>query len=404
MTTEVRGKANKDEIDFTAIFAILWKRKWLIVFGTLAVTLLAAAISFFIPRTYRSEGFYQLGNPEGDNESNENLIGAPILFFKNSSPQFFDPNRFQLVASQEKTFTAEDQNAIRKKFNGKDMIRRWIHPVYAYSREDVREFAQLGKGEVNSVIGLNLSYEAVSPQAAQKYVRFFGNYIRDCMLYITLFNYIMENSLISKSKLNRVENELIENRFSLQQYGKKMVDIKSILTRYPESALIENRQLVSVQDGGSRYLAPVTQLVGIESTLADLRRNQSQLEREKEKLNLRHDYFSHCQDALKNANELGSKLFALLKSVKEDVFKDKDFSKDTVNEVFNTISIQLQKFDLVFFTHCRFVSGPTLLTRHIKPRKSVIVVLTGLLSFFFFSILTFFLHWWQSNKQRIKNK
>ena len=52
-----------DEIDLRSIFDILWKRRKLIVFGTLGVTLLSMGISFLLPRVYRSEGFYQLGNP-----------------------------------------------------------------------------------------------------------------------------------------------------------------------------------------------------------------------------------------------------------------------------------------------------------------------------------------------------
>ncbi len=412
MTIEARGRANTDEIDFGAVFAVLWKRRMLIIFGTLAVTLLAATLSFFLPRTFRSEGFYQLGNPkltiikskdeaEKQAEEEKKLIGVPIPFFKNSSPQFFNPNRLQLLASQEQNFTAKDLEAMRIKFASAERISRWIHPVYAYSREDVREFAQVGKDDVNSVIGLSLSYEAASPQAAQEYVRFFGNYIRDCLLYITLYDYIMDKSLTAKSELNQVENDIINTRFALLQNSKKMADIKSILTRYPESARIENRQLVSVQEGGFRYLAPVTQLVGIESTLADLRRGQSQLERDMEKLILSQEYFSRCQEALKSANELGSTLFALLKSVKVDVFKDKDFSKDTVKEVFNTLSIDLQTYDLVFFTHCRFISGPTVPLRHIRPRKSVILVVAFLLSALFFVFLAIFLSWWQGFRQAV---
>lgn len=55
---------------------------------------------------------------------------------------------------------------------------------------------------------------------------------------------------------------------------------------------METRQVLSVQKGGSRFLSPVTQLVGIESTLADLRRSPAQLERDSEKLSVRAEFFS----------------------------------------------------------------------------------------------------------------
>ena len=58
MTTEDKQWEEDDEIDLGAILAALWKRKNLIIFGTLVVTLLAAAASYVIPKTYRSEAFY----------------------------------------------------------------------------------------------------------------------------------------------------------------------------------------------------------------------------------------------------------------------------------------------------------------------------------------------------------
>jgi hypothetical protein len=190
-------------------------------------------------------------------------------------------------------------------------------------------------------------------------------------------------------------------QFNVLQNTKKMLDIKAILTKYPASAKIENRQLVSVQEGGSRFLSPVTQLVGIESALADQRRNLAELEREKDMLLIRREYFSKCNNSLNKLGRRGEMIFSQLKVIKSDVFKNKDFRMGTVKEVFNNLNIALQTFDLAFFTNCRFISGPTLPERHIAPRKSIIVIVACFLSFFFFVFLVLALHWWQSNKKAI---
>jgi hypothetical protein len=184
--------------------------------------------------------------------------------------------------------------------------------------------------------------------------------------------------------------------------SKKMLDIKAILTKYPEAAKIESRQVVSVQEGGFRFLGPITQLVGIESILADQRRNLAGLERGKEKLLIQREYFSECNAALNKIGGRGKMIFSQLKAIKSDVFKKMDFSEDVVKEVSNDLSIDLQTFDLAFFTNCRFISGPTFPARHIKPRKSMIAIIACFLSFFFFVVLTLVLYWWQSNKREIK--
>ncbi|MCX6557890.1 MAG: Wzz/FepE/Etk N-terminal domain-containing protein [Candidatus Aminicenantes bacterium] len=385
-------RLNVDEIDLTAIFAIFWRHWKLIFFGTLGVTLLAVALSFFIPKTYRSEGFYQLGNPTEKN------IGISVPLFKKSAPQFSNPDRFYQYASMNKSCSKNDLAKIKKDFQTMAAINKWILPVYAIAKGDLAS----AKDESNSVLGLSLSYEADSPQKAYNCVSFFGQYVRDCLLYVSLYEYIKDDYSKVISELSKNENNIIIAQFNVLQNTKKMLDIKAILTKYPASAMIENRQLVSVQEGGSRFLAPVTQLVGIESALADQRRTLAELEREKEKLLIQREYFSKCNDALNKLGRRGEMIFTQIKAIKCEVFKKKDFAIGTVKEVFNNLNIDLQTFDLAFFTNCRFISGPTLPERHIAPRKSIIVITTCFLSFFFFIVLTLVLHWWQSNKKRIK--
>jgi LPS O-antigen subunit length determinant protein (WzzB/FepE family) len=434
MSNETNKRMNVGEIDFIAIFAIFWRRRKLILFGTLAATLLAVALSFFIPKTYRSEGFYQLGNPENkittrttrfyrqDNEKKEiklnvdeensqrnNVVGIPITLYKKSAPQFFNPTHLYLFASQKKAFSNQekefsfiDSNYIKTNFQNAANINAWIVPVFAFSKGDLRDLVQIPKDISNSVLGLNLSYEADSPQQAYNYVRFFGYYIRDCLLYVSLYDYIKNEYSKVISELSENENDIIDLQFNLQQNTRKMSDIKAILTKYPEAAKIENRQVVSVQEGGFRFLGPVTQLVGIESTLADQRQYFAELEREKEKLIIRREYFSKCNDALNKSSSQGGAIFSQLKSIKSTVFENKDFHKGTVKDVFNNLNIDLQVFDLAFFTNCRFISGPTFPDQHIKPQKRVIVASTCFLSFLFFIFLTLVWHLWQNNKKKIE--
>ena len=412
----------EDEISFSSIFAVLWKRKKLIILGTIGATLLSLGISFLIPRAYRSEGFFQLGNQTKMIAENEKStikkptpttapatvptkkiapIGVPVPLYKSSSPQFFNPNRFQLIASQYKAFGDEDQKKIKDDFKTTEDISKWIKPVYAFAKEDAREFAHLPQDESNAVLGLNLAYEADSPENAFTYVSFFGDYIRDCLLYVTLYNYIMDGYSSTVAGMNKIENEIIEIQFELLQNANKMKDIRDILSNYPESARIENRQLVSVQDGGSRFLAPVTQLVGIESTLADLRRDLAELQRAREKQTVRTEYFSRAFNELVANVKQGESLFQLLKKIKDEVFTGKDFSKDEVKEVFNNLSIDLQTFDFTFFQNSRFISGPTIPTAPIKPRKILIVVSTCIASLFLIIVSVFISHWWQNNKKAI---
>jgi hypothetical protein len=357
---------------------------------------------------YRSEGFYQLGNPlfkiEDNKQSNmdkQKPLELSIPLYKGSSSDFFNPERLNTMAGKEKLFEEEGLKKLKNDLKTAADINKWIKPVYAFAKEDAREFSQLPKDESNAVLGLNLAYEADSPENAAAHVAFFGHYIRNCLLYVTLYNYIVRGYSFSEADLINNENEITILQFQLVQNTNKRKDIQAVLSTYPEAAKMESHQLVSVQEGGDRFLAPLTQLVGIESTLADMRRTLAQLERNREQLSVRAEYFARSFNELAKVGEHSDSLLLLLKSIKDEVFKNKDLGKDEIKEVFNTLSIDLQGFDFTLYQNTRFVSGPTIPTAHIKPRKSHIVIVASIGSFFFFVVFAFVVNWWQGNKKAI---
>jgi LPS O-antigen subunit length determinant protein (WzzB/FepE family) len=379
---------NEDEIDLVSLFLIIWKRRKLIVFGTLGITLLAAIYSFMIPKGYLSTGFYQLG-----------ADGMPNAKFKNSLTLFYDPDRLEIFANHEKKFTLWEK--INESFKTSENIKKRIKPVFTHTKEDVREIGNLPSDQKNVVVGVDLSYEADISRNAHDVVSFLGDYMRNCLNYIKVFNYIQDGYNNADSELAKNENVIISNQFELLQYTNKALDIQAIMKKYPESARIEDRQLVSIQEGGYHYLSPVTQLVGIESNLADIRRKLAELERTQEKLMLCKEFFSNCMAMVEKADKNGDFMLSQLSIIKNDFFKNHDVSKDSTKEVFNNISIDIQGFERININN-RFVSGPSIPEKHIKPNKRVIVMVTFFASFFLLVMMTFILEWWQKNKEIIQ--
>ncbi len=381
-------RENEDEIDLVSLFLIIWKRRKLIVLGTLGITFLAAIYSFMLPKGYLSTGFYQLG-----------VDGMPNAKFKNSLTLFYDPDRLEIFANHEKKFTLWEK--INESFKTSENIKKRIKPIFTHTKEDVREIGNLPSDQKNVVIGVDLSYEADISRNAHDVVSFLGDYMRNCLNYIKVFNYIQDGYNNADSELAKNENGIIANQFQLLQYTNKAIDIQAIVKKYPESARIEDRQLVSIQEGGYHYLSPVTQLVGIESNLADVRRGLADLERAKEKLMLYKEFFSNCMSMMEKADKNGDFLLSQLPIIKNDLFKNKDLNKDTTKEVFNNISIDIQGFERININN-RFISGPSIPEKHIKPNKRVIVMVTFFASFFLLVMMTFILEWWQKNKEIIQ--
>jgi hypothetical protein len=395
-----------DEIDIASLISVIWKHRKLIIWGTLVMTVISAAVSMTLPKTYVSSGYYQLGTARvatiNPGTINPGTTGVPIITFKNSSTQFYSLNRLQLYHEQGAKLSDDLWRIVNEGFKNPDSIKKCITPVYAYSKDDEKEMGAMPSDEKNSVIGVDLSYEAASPRTAHDFVAFLSGYVKDCMLYASLYDFIQNGFNSSQTDLGKIENDIINNQFQLLQNTNKANDIQAILKKYPGFGKIEDRQVVSVQEGGFHYLSPTTQIVGIESTIADIRCMLAASERDKEKLLISNEFFSKSKDAMEKSNKIGRLLLSQVQSIKNDMFKDKDLNKDTVKEVFNTINIDLLTMTNKYENY-HFVSGPSLPDRPIKPNKRTIVAVTFFMSLFVWTFLAFIVEWWMENKDTVKN-
>ena len=68
------------EIEIVDYIKILWKRKWLILLGTLLVAIITGSVSLVLPKTYESTGVVALGKIEGTLIETPNFIRARIEY------------------------------------------------------------------------------------------------------------------------------------------------------------------------------------------------------------------------------------------------------------------------------------------------------------------------------------
>ncbi|MBT3245058.1 MAG: hypothetical protein HN352_18080, partial [Bacteroidetes bacterium] len=152
-----------DEIDLAELLRILLEHWRMIVFGTLIVTILVGSVTFVLPRTYHSEGFYQLGNLDmgkiddgsaiisllgnsrlgnsglGNSglsiiesklsnirQKKEDILGMPSALYKKRAPIFTNIEYFQSTLSQKKDSLLEP---IRPMLSAEKEISKWIEPL-----------------------------------------------------------------------------------------------------------------------------------------------------------------------------------------------------------------------------------------------------------------------------------
>jgi hypothetical protein len=378
------------EFDLTRVFRTLWKRKELILSGTAVVTVLAAIISLVLPKVYRSGGFFQLSG-------SFQRISVPE--YKKNVSLFTTPVRFIGFVQEKKYFQKNETSRLMRRYGDPENLSKSISPIFSYSKEDVRETGQ-GSPEVNYVLGTSIYAESNSAANARQTVYALGTFLRDCILYGKLGNFINNKCNNSRSTLRRIENQIIDTNFSLEIQQKKKEELNVILKRYPDAGKFGAREIVPPGNDGYRYLAPVTQLVGVESTIADLKGTLISYRWEKEKVSLDFEISTKAQ-AIMNRNQSGEKALQEILEFADGFFKTQDLTRTSIQEVVNQFYNEMDVFRTLFYEDMRFLSGPPFPAKVVRPWKRLIVMIAFSFAFFFFLFIAFAVEWWQKNKKQI---
>lgn len=400
-----------DEISLTPIFQILYRRRKFILFGTLATAALAVIIAFLLPRMYRSEGFYAFTSQrmaaekdkDKDKDKDRSLRISTVTTpdFKKYQKRFTNPLLFQNFIKRKGLLNQEDLSMISKSIQTSEDLKKLISPAYAYAKEDLKEMVGIPPDTQNYVLGVQLSWEAKGPDKARALVIILGIFLRNTMMYNLLYDYVNANYTVFANDIRKFENENLITKFNLEQHNLKADRMKTILKRYPAGGAAENRQVVSVGEGGYNYLSPATQLVGVESQIADLMEKSAKENRNREISKINYDFFNDARKFF-GKDENGDLVYNNLVELQNQFFKNLDLNKDTNREVYNALLNDMEIFRNTFYESYRFVSEPNFPLKPFKPKKATIAIISTILAFFVFIFLALMIEWWKNNKAFIR--
>ena len=429
--------------DLVGILRAIFKRKLLVVSGIVFFILLSLVLSLILPKVYRSEGFFQLSEPSREQsnvlfstasgllessrllvfsqlkdlgmlnvlrdlkiepEEPENFFTVTLQDFKKYSSGFNDFQGYLRFVKNNKYLDQEQFEYLKNHIKDSSQFSKLSKETYALSRDDLKYMAKALTEEKNYVVGVELEMEANQKKTAQKFLSVFGEFIRFCIFYEKLNEYVTSHLNEFKALANRYENYILRNNALLQQLLKKKEKFQLLYKKYPAFAKIESRQVVSLEDQGERYLSLVAQIIGVESRIVDLEQLLESFKLEKEKSELYLAFFTQLkQKVLDKKLSSGEEVFKAIEAVKEGSFKDKDPGDPEVQAVRNSLTIDIERFHVLFYKTLRYISGPSLPETPEWPRKSIFLIL----GFFIGTLLSIFaamlLEFWSKNKKFIKS-
>lgn len=395
-------------ISLTDLLSTLWHARRMITGITVACIVLGLGSTLFFAK-YKSEGFLQFGGPiplpseklAKTKDVKETATGIQLSDYKRYSAAFGSRGRFDDYVRATKLDSTPSIASLRANITSEKSLNTIIVPIFPFTKLDAKDLMEQPKENSNNVIGLRISYEASTPEEAQRIVALLGRYTVDTIVYLIYTDALRFKHLEITAKITKLDNDIIASKEKLAEYGRRISNLKQIVSRYPKSEVQAVSQVVTVTDENSRYLSPVTQLMSAEVEASAAEEAIYQAKREQQQYLMLRDYYDLAKAEL-DANKSGEAVLRALEASKERAFKNKNLNDELVKEVYNKITVDNQNSINLYLEKSRFIAGPSL-PENRTTRLSTALVASALLGFVLACLIALSRKWWIANRTQLSN-
>lgn len=187
--------------------------------------------------------------------------------------------------------------------------RQALNPIFwnntvryrsALNREDIREVPASEVQKTRS-LGLDLVLRSRDETQAAATFEVLTRHIRQALLANSLIS-LTRDGQQALARRPQLTINLLQTDFEIDQQRQRIEDMRQLLDRYPELRRLEATTVVSVSDGGGKYLAPLAQIVALETTVSELQAQSRKTRHELEKLDWTAQLFVGMDQAIRTAS------------------------------------------------------------------------------------------------------
>ncbi|QGS30951.1 hypothetical protein FOB83_11950 [Cupriavidus metallidurans] len=347
---------------------------------TALASLALFALMSYLLRHYQSEGFLR--------------ASRPLTEFNAQRATFEDKESFQRFLRANKLMDSPNAVYLAHAI-GPGLMQRQVKVVLPYTKDDLRFLTDLKTPLDSNILGFSVTFAGATPDDAAARVSLMGDYLKDTMLRQDLLDNIHQRAGEVRAEKQKLDNKLIAKRLELEEAARKLSALKEIAAKYPEASKYESRQLLSSDTDGARYLSPTMQLVGVESSIVDIRNELASLERDEAQNDLRLKFYAGAEK-LNPSVKSGSELFEGFKALRAETFKDVRLDDDRTREVVNKIDLLAETLQTKHLMNTRFTSGPSLPDHRSGPAIGLMLLLSVVLGGTFAAMAIAVLGWVQA--------
>ena len=162
-------------------------------------------------------------------------------------------------------------------------VESWIDPIFRLNKKDAKELVgSKDPARLSDLVGDAITSSSYSPDDAREKVKFLVNYVFDASLKILIDNYISDTLGAKKLLLNSAFLERDTEAYNLSLLDNRLNDLKRLSVSYPTPANTSDRQILSIEKNGERYmpLPMPMQMIAVERERFDINEKLARTQRQ----------------------------------------------------------------------------------------------------------------------------
>jgi len=171
-----------------------------------------------------------------------------------------------------------DQINIYRQMSEESWWKENLNPVYSINKNDLKEMVgQVGSDVTanNQILNFVVKASGDSQESALANIMCASNFIKGGASYITLQNWLTSLQMEMLGSDAEVQKKISATKIELQYQDHRLSTLESLLKRFPADAKLA-QQVVDPKDSGAKYMPLSTQIVALNTDIAN---NKEALER-----------------------------------------------------------------------------------------------------------------------------
>ena len=235
------------------------------------------------------------------------------------------------------------------------------------------------KPPVTVYLGLRLTHTAPEPQQVANIASWLGDYFKDVATREAVREQVSRWKAENRQFSDRALERRLKFEFDIQQAQTRATALKAIVAAYPDAARRDSQQVVDVRKDNEKFMSPLSQLVGAESEVIDIRERLQKLDREIEQQSFVKSLVLEADAAANNAQSGNDSVRQLSGVITE---ASKKVKTEAEREKLLSLTADLSQISARFLSQAQFVAKPSVPALPERPTPLMVSLLSGLLAAF----------------------